>query len=230
MRSTSHVFLALATLLVVSPVWSSRSGRHECARQAVQVEVYKPAFKTDIQREGVTKTVEVKVVRGVADQRLYRDITAIQGSQFAVASSPSAPVNLWDLKVIAPAFLPGDSDIRIEVNPDVGFTEFLNLKILQPVVVAVAPDWTLLADREGVQATLFLGTVEYSQCRRILGGINLNPPRSRMPDGSLLWEVGAMLECALAMEGTDAGAYVTRRVVEGGKSRIVFARTVESRQ
>lgn len=54
MRSTSHVPLAVATLLVVSHAWSSRSGPHESPRQAFQIVAYRPAFKTVIQREGIT--------------------------------------------------------------------------------------------------------------------------------------------------------------------------------
>jgi hypothetical protein len=195
---------------------------------AVQLIVYRPEVKGDVIRNGTTKSVEMLLHQGKWG-RIQREIRAIKGSQFSIRPLQPGevrPRNGLDGLVVAPTFLPGDHDIRISIDPVVGYTEFLNLKILDPVVVSVGLDWRVIADREGVRATVFRGKVKDSwDCFHALGS-SLNISEALAPDGSWPWPAGDRLLCDVELEGSDGEGLVTRRVTEAGKPVIAFVREV----
>jgi hypothetical protein len=190
-------------------------------------------------RRGVTKNVAVELYS--AGGQLHRRITALDANQFAVRPATTDTQTafrdqagaLFDL--VVPVFLRGDNGIRITVNPTVGFTEFVGLKLLDPAVLSIAADGVVEADIAGVRAIRHAGTVTHSRCFLSVSrsvdaegresfdvGAFMNARQA--PDGSMLRKAGEMLDCPVELAGADGPRYVSRRVTLADRSAIVFVR------
>ncbi|MEX2269984.1 MAG: hypothetical protein WD690_00845 [Vicinamibacterales bacterium] len=124
-----------------------------------------------IVKRGATKNVAVEFYK--AKGAFYIKVTALQGVEFAVKElSPDVPPSGLAFKdsagkvvdFVLPRFSQGDKRITIGIDSSAGFTEIFGLKILDPVVVAVADDGTVEANRPGVRAVAFQGEATYEDC------------------------------------------------------------------
>jgi hypothetical protein len=110
------------------------------------------------------------------------------------------------------------------VNPEVGFTAVAGLKILDPAVLAIHQNGLVEADREGVRAVVWAGTISLSEIFVALpqsgGGFLLKEPLA--PDGSLARSPGARVYCAVRMEGSEGASLVSREILSEGRRLFVF--------
>jgi len=207
--------------------------------------VYSVEVRYQGERQGATRNVEVELYRDDKGE-LHRRITALGGNQFALtklspseAKQPAAFQRPPAQRLVAPLFLPGDAGIHIKVNPAVGFTEFLSLKILDPVVLTVGEDGVIEADREGVRAALHDGSVRHSGCFTAAGetkkadgqvvfNLKAMVEPEYNPDGSWSREPGEWTDCVVHLDGKDGAPWVTRKRVVDGEPHYIFLLTGES--
>lgn len=200
--------------------------------------VYRVNLQYEGKRAGSTRNVEVTLYRDKG--QLHRRITALEGNQFALKPLTSEQQNQVPglrptpaERLLAPVFLPGDSAVSVKIDPEVGFTEFLFLKILDPVVLAIEEDGLLGADRAGVRAVFLNGQVNHTECfaamepveneqgQKVYDFKRLLAPEYN-PDGSWTRPVGEFTDCVVDLQGTDGEHFVTRERTENGKRRFVF--------
>lgn len=82
MRCSSAGGLIGSCLLLITAA-AQPGPREGPPQQPSQIVVYQPEFKTEITRDGTTKTVEMALHPGER-RKLLRQITAIKGSQFSL--------------------------------------------------------------------------------------------------------------------------------------------------
>lgn len=247
LRLTSFVLLAVVG---VSLAWATQEASEPSEKAGPRVVYVGGAYSVAVQyegeRQGTTRNVEVELYRDEKGE-LHRRIAALEGNQFALTklspseeNQPAAFQRPPAQRLVAPLFLPGDSGIHIKVNPAVGFTEFLSLKILDPVVLTVDADGVVAADREGVRAVLHDGSLRHSDCFTAAGetktadgkvAFNLKAlvEPDYNPDGSWSREPGDWTDCVVRLEGKDGAPFITRKRMVEGKPQYAFMPTGEPR-
>jgi hypothetical protein len=135
-----------------------------------------------VRRMGIAKNSEIGFVKSEASG-IRQVITALEGNQTSWMTQAGKDPQ----QSIIPFFLPGDSGIRVKVDPAVGFTAVAGLKLRDPVVLMIHADGLVESDREGVRASVWSGEVRPSDCFAALkqqeGAFILNEPFAS--DGSL---------------------------------------------
>ncbi len=231
--------------LLFVAMYATRGQQTPPVRQVSTSVPYTVQLEKPIERVGFTRNIEVELYRDNAG--LHRMITALEGNQFALRKpgpgEGAAPP--WERRpgppeivgrMLAPILLPGDSGIRVKVDPQVGFTEIGSLKILDPVTLNLRPDGIIEADREGVRAVLHKGSVRHSPCFVITPqtkpgyfniGEMLQPKLAE--DGSWIRPSGARMDCPVSLDGKDGEHYISRKVTVGDKAVIAFVVVQEGR-
>jgi len=224
--------------LAQTPATQTKEQKQPAAppRQVIPSAIYRLDFRTERERVGVTKNVEVEQVPTSGDNYTVK-FRALKDNQFALWKATSSeeakptrgkpdPTE----RLVLPSFLPGDSGIHVKVASPGGFTQLFSLKILDPVVLAVRPDGTIEADREGVRAVQHVGTVFYPPCFLVQPkaeeGVYYIEPFSKYvkeQDVLVLYD-GQELICEADMKGEDGKQYITHKIQLEGKLAIVFVR------
>lgn len=182
-----------------------------------------------VQKRGATKNVAVELIRFEKD--VTRRITALAGAEFAVKQGIGRGGPVYD--PLPPEFSAGDTNITIKVDSSVGFTELLGLKFFDPVVVNVAADGVVEADRPGVRATAFRGKARHFNCflaaaheKNAEGNevysIGSMAQPTMASDGSMVRVPGEVMTCGFQLKGTDGAQYVSKEVAVGDQRRFLF--------
>jgi len=185
-----------------------------------------------VQKRGATKNVSVELVSGKGG--FMRKITTLKGAEFAAKEVAPPPGSIRDggagkfYDYLPPKFSPGDRNITIKIDPSAGFTELLGLKFFDPVVISIAPDGSIEADRPGVHALAFEGHAEDSGCFLAMAheeGVyvigDFDKP-AIASDGSMVRRSGEVMTCHTLLGGKDGAPYISQQLMSGTQSRILF--------
>ena len=186
---------------------------------AVLAQSYAVPTTSSVQKRGATKNVSVELASGKGG--FMRRITTLKGAEFAVKEVAPPPESVQTgnegkfYDYLPPKFSPGDRNITIKIDPSVGFTELLGLKFFDPVVISIAPDGSIEADRAGVHAAVFGGHAEDSRCFLAMAqqdGVyfigDFNQP-AMSSDGSMVRRSGEVMTCHTVLTGRDGAPYIS---------------------